>query len=373
MPHVLTSTLALAIAAVALAAGPDARAEAGRIETIVGTGEAGFAGDGGPAARAKLNQPFDVVYDRAGNLYISDTVNQRIRRVDAETGVITTVAGSGAKGFSGDGGPATEAKLDEPYGMAIDGLGNIYFADRLNRRVRRVDGATGVITTVAGNGDKTTSGDGGPATQAGIVEPNDVALDGRGRLFIADVSGHRVRVVDLASGRIDTFAGDGQGRHTGDGGPVSAASFFGPRAVEALPSGAVLVLERNGHSLRKVAADGVVSTIAGGPKGYKGDGGPAREAAFDGPKEMDLAPTGGLLIVDTENHAIRLIDGATGVVSTVAGRGKKGPEGDGGPALAAGLARPHGVAFTPDGRSFVIGDSENHRVRRVELLPTRAE
>ncbi|MDG3002361.1 SMP-30/gluconolactonase/LRE family protein [Paludisphaera mucosa] len=355
---------ALILASLALAPAEEPTSEPARIETIVGTGEAGFSGDGGPAARARLNQPFDVVYDRAGNLYLSDTGNQRIRRVDA-SGVITTVAGNGGKGFAGDGGPATAAKLDEPYGMAIDGDGNLYFADRLNRRVRRVDGRSGIITTVAGDGGKATSGDGGPGPDAGIVEPNDVALDGRGRLFIADVSGHRVRVVDLATGRIATFAGDGRGRRAGDGGPAATASFFGPRAVEALADGSLLILERNGHALRSVAADGTVSTIAGGSKGYRGDGGPARDAAFDGPKELDAGPNGDLLIVDTENHAIRRIDAKTHEVSTVAGRGVAAKDGDGGPAAAAGLARPHGVAFGPDGRSFVIGDTENHRIRRV--------
>ncbi|AMV37798.1 Serine/threonine-protein kinase PknD [Planctomyces sp. SH-PL62] len=322
----LPTALTLAASLLGLV-GDDAGAGAARIETIVGTGEAGFSGDGGPAAQARLDQPFDVVYDRAGNLYLSDTGNHRIRRVDAATGVITTVAGDGGKGFSGDGGPATSARLDEPYGMAIDADGTIYFADRLNRRVRRVDGGTGVITTVAGDGGEETSGDGGPGPEAGIVEPNDVALDGRGRLFIADVSGHRVRVVDLASGRIATFAGDGRGRRAGDGGPAATASFFGPRAVEALPDGSLLILERNGHSLRAVAADGTVSTLAGGGKGYRGDGGPARDAAFDGPKELDAAPNGDLLIVDTENHAIRRLDAATGLVSTVAGHGVKGGPG----------------------------------------------
>ncbi|WP_165251326.1 NHL domain-containing protein [Paludisphaera soli] len=356
---------ALTLAAIAIAPADEPDAPPARIETIVGTGEAGFSGDGGPAHRARLDQPFDVAYDRAGNLYLSDTGNHRIRRVDAATNVITTVAGDGGKGFSGDGGPATSARLDEPYGMAVDDEGSIYFADRLNRRVRKVDGRNGIITTVAGDGSEATSGDGGPAAKAGLVEPNDVALDGRGRLFIADVAGHRVRVVDLASGRIATFAGDGRGRRAGDGGRAVDASFFGPRAVEALADGTLLILERNGHSLRAVGPGGIVSTLAGGAKGYKGDGGPARDAAFDGPKEMDAGPDGGLLIVDTENHAIRRIDAASGVVITVAGRGAKGGGGDGGPATAAGLDRPHGVAFAPDGRAFVIGDTNNHRIRRV--------
>jgi len=362
----LAPSLALSLALVGLGPSDGPGGGPARIETIVGTGEAGFSGDGGPAASARLNQPFDVAYDRSGNLYLSDTGNHRIRRVDASTGAIATVAGDGRKGFSGDGGPATAASLDEPYGLAIDGDGTLYFADRLNRRVRRVDGRTGIIATVAGDGSGATSGDGGPATAAGIVEPNDVALDGRGRLFIADVSGHRVRVVDLATGRIATFAGDGRARRAGDGGRAASASFFGPRAVEARPDGSLLILERNGHSLRSVAPDGTVATVAGGRgKGYSGDGGPAAEAAFDGPKEMDAGPGGDLLIVDTENHAIRRIDAGTGRVSTVAGKGEAGGGGDGGPAVAAGLARPHGVAFGPDGRSFVVGDTENHRIRRV--------
>lgn len=323
---------------------------------IAGTGRAGFSGDDGPAAAAELRQPFDVAYDRHGNLFISDAPDHRIRRVDAQTGVITTVAGTGEAGFSGDGGPATSARLNEPYGLAIAPNGDLFFADRLNRRVRRIDGRTGIIATVAGDGSMATSGDGGPGPEAGIVEPNGVALDGRGRLYIADVSGHRVRALDLASGRISTFAGDGSPRRSGDGGPAASASFFGPRAVYALPDGSVLIVERNGHSLRMVSPDGVVSAVAGGSKGYRGDGGPARDAVFDGPKELDVGPGGEILVVDTENHAIRRI-APDGVVTTA----------------AAGLARPHGVAFTPDGGSFVVADSEHHRVVRVPLDVPPAE
>lgn len=319
-------------------------------EIVAGVGRAGSSGDGGPASRAELDQPFDVAYDGDGNLYISDATAHRIRRVDARTGRIETVVGRGEAGFSGDGGPATEARLNEPYGLAIDADGNLYFADRLNGRVRRVDARSGIIATIAGDGSKETSGDGGPGASAGIVEPNGVALDGRGRLFIADVSGQRVRVVELGSGRIATFAGDGSARRSGDGGPASSASFFGPRAVHVAPDGSLLVVERNGHSLRRIAPDGTVSTLAGGSKGYRGDGGPALDASFDGPKEIDVNADGDVLIVDTENHAIRRIfpDGA---ISTV----------------ASGLARPHGAAFAPDGRSFVVADSEHHRVIRVPL------
>ncbi len=321
-------------------------------EVVAGLDGPGFSGDGGLATHARLNQPFDVAYDRRGNLYISDAAAHRIRRVDGETGLISTIAGRGEPGFSGDGGAATEARLNEPYGLAIDAEGNVYFADRLNRRVRRVDARTGIIATIAGDGSKQSTGDGGPAVSAGIVEPNGVALDGRGKLYIADVSGHRVRVVDLATGRISPFAGDGAARRSGDGGPAGSASFFGPRAVHATPDGAVLIVERNGHSLRRVAPDGTVSTVAGGTKGSRGDGGPARDATFDGPKEIDVSPDGEILSVDTENNAIRLIDRA-GVVTMVANK----------------LARPHGAAFAPDGRTFVVADSEHHQVIRLPLRP----
>src|SRR5579883_2294190 len=184
------------------------------ISTAVGTGTPGYSGDGGPAVEARLNMPFDVAFDAAGSLYLSDTFNHCVRRVDAKTGKIETVAGSGKAGFSGDGGPAVKAQLNEPYGIVLDAPGNLYLADRLNRRVRKVEAKTGLITTLAGDGSKTFSGDGGPATRAGLVEPNGVALDAGGRrLFIADVADHRVRVVDLASGVITTFAGNGRGRH----------------------------------------------------------------------------------------------------------------------------------------------------------------
>ena len=337
------------------------------IATAVGTGQAGYAGDGGPAPEARLNMPFDVACDADGNLYLSDTLNHCLRRVDARSGTITTVAGDGQAGFSGDGGPATKARLREPYGLVLDAAGNLFVADRLNRRVRRIDARTGVITTLAGDGSKTYSGDGGPADRAGIVEPNGVTLDREGRkLYVADVADHRVRVVDLQSRTIATFAGTGRGRHEGDGGPASAASIFGARAVEVGPDGTLYILERQGNTLRAVDPNsGIIRTIAGtGAKGYTGDGGPALKATFDGPKELALDREGHIFIVDTENHAIRRIDARTGLVSTVAGNGQRGGSGDGGPATAARLDRPHGVVVVPGG-ALLIGDTGNHRIRRV--------
>ena len=257
--------------------------------------------------------------------------------------------------------------MNEPYGIVLDHAGNLYIADRLNRRVRRIDARTGMITTVAGDGSKTFSGDGGPATSAGLVEPNGVALDGAGRrLYVADVADNRVRVVDLDSGTITTFAGNGKGRHDGDGGPARDAEVFGARAVEVGPDGTVYVVERQGNTVRAVdPRTGVITTVAGtGKKGDSGDGGPARAATFNGPKELAVDARGNLFVVDTENHAIRRIDARTGLVTTLAGDGRRGGDGDGGPANRARLARPHGVAIGPDGAIY-IGDTENHRIRKV--------
>jgi DNA-binding beta-propeller fold protein YncE len=336
------------------------------ITTAVGTGEKGFAGDGGAATAALLNGPFDLAFDAGGDLYFSDTFNNRIRRVDARTGVIATVAGNGEEGFAGDGGPATRAALNQPYGIAIDRAGNFYIADRLNRRVRRVDAASGVITTVAGTGEAAYSGDGGPAPRAGLAEPNGLAFDPAQRLlYITDVADNRVRAVDLAAGTIATFAGTGAAEHSGDGGQAPAAGTFGARAVKVGADGTVYILERQGSSLRAVdPKTGIITTLAGTTaRGYSGDGGPALAAVFDAPKEMAIDRDGSLLIVDTENHAIRRIDRLTGIVTNIAG-GRQGSGGDGGPATAAGLDRPHGCVVGAD-CAIYIGDTNNHRVRKV--------
>jgi DNA-binding beta-propeller fold protein YncE len=337
------------------------------ITTAVGTGEKGYAGDGGPGTRAQLNGPFDVGFDTADNLYFSDTFNHCIRRVDARTNVITTLAGCGEPGYSGDGGPAISARFNEPYGIVVDKSGNVYVADRHNHCVRRIDAPAGIVTTFAGNGSSGFSGDDGPAARAGMVEPNGLALDPlQTRLFIADVADHRVRVVDLASETIWTFAGTGEAEHSGDGGPATKAGIYGARAVKVAASGTVYVLERQGSTLRAVdPLTGIIATIAGtGVRSYAGDNGPALTATFDAPKELAIDVEGNLLIVDTENHVIRRIDIRSRIVTTIAGNGRQGGQGDGGPATAASLDRPHGAAIAPDG-SIYIGDTNNHRIRRV--------
>ena len=340
------------------------------ITSPVGTGKKGFVGDGGPADRAELDQPFDVAFDRAGNLYFSDTFNHRIRKVDAKTGIISTVAGNGKRGFAGDGGKATDASLNEPYGIELDADGNLFIVDRLNFCVRKVDGKTAFISTIAGTGGKSGyGGDGGPATKALFVEPNGLCLDGKGKLYIADVAGHRVRVVDLKTGTIETAVGNGTGASTGDGGPVKDARTWGPRAVAVGPDGALYLVERNNHCVRRIdLAKGTVERFAGTTKkGYGGDGGKALDATFDGPKEIDIDKDGNVYVVDTENEAIRRIDAKTGIITTVAGKGRtKTPGlGDGGPATAATLGRPHGVAVGQDGALY-IGDTNSHRIRKVK-------
>jgi sugar lactone lactonase YvrE len=318
------------------------------VSIVAGTGEPGYSGDGSLALEARLNNPFDLAFAPDRSLVFSDTFNHCIRRIDAASGVISTICGTGAKGFSGDGDLAVHAQLNQPYGVAIDRSGRVFFADRLNRRVRVID-AAGIVSTLAGDGSGVYSGDGGPGARAGLVEPNGLALSpDQSQLFIADVAGHRVRVVDLAVGTIETFAGTGEARHHGDGGPAAEAAVFGARAVRVAPDGSLYVMERQGSCIRRVQ-DGIIETVAGtGTRGYSGDGGDARSAVFDAPKEMAVDHEGNIFVVDTENHAIRRIDARSWIITTIASE----------------LARPHGAVVAPDG-SVLIGDSEHHQIRRL--------
>jgi len=335
------------------------------ITAFAGNGTLGYDGDGGPATSAKLNNPFDVAFDTDGNLYFSDTNNHVVRKVTKD-GVIKTVAGNGKKGFAGDGGPATMASMNEPYGIEVDAEGNLYIVDRLNYCIRRVK-KDGTIETIAGTGGKSGyGGDGGLGTSAGFKEPNGLCLNGKGKLYIADVADHRVRVLDLKSEKIDTFCGNGKGQQVGDGGPIKDAMLLGPRAVAVGPDGSLYICERNGNCIRKADPEsGKITRVAGnGKKGYSGDDGPALDGTFNGPKEIDVDKQGNIYVVDTENQAIRRIDAKTGKLSTVAGSGKSGNTGDGGPALKATLGRPHGVVVGPDGGVY-IGDTLSHKIRVV--------
>ena len=337
----------------------------GIIQTIAGTGEAGYSGDGGPATAAVLREPFMCAFDPASNLVFSESRNYCVRRIDAQTGVITTLVGDGQAGYSGDGGPANRARLNEPYSLTVDDNGDIYIVDRLNAVVRKVDGATGIISTIAGTGEPGYGGDGGPGTLAQLREPNDCYLDGRGGLLIADIQDQRIRRLGLDTGIITTFAGNGEKVRAGDGLPATQASILGARAVCMDGIGNTYIAEREGNGVRKVDTSGIMSTLAGtGERGYTGDGGPAIAATWGAPKAIRCDAAGDVIVVDTENHAIRRIN-ADGIVTTMAG-GHLGADGDGGPATAAGLERPHGCGIGPDG-TLCIADSNNHRVRAVGL------
>lgn len=339
------------------------------IDTLAGTGKLGYAGDGGPAAAAQFNQPFHVALDGRGNLFVADNFNHCVRRIALKTGAITTVAGTGRKGYSGDGGSATKATFNEPYAISISDKGDLYIVDRLNATVRRVIADTGTINTIAGTGKSGRSGDGGPATESMLVEPNDCCLDGKGGLLIADVGDGRIRRVDLASGKISTFAGTKpphgkvDRRKIGDGGPADKAVIVGARAVCVDGKGNTYICEREGNAVRKVDAKGIISTLAGtGAKGAAD--GPAAKATFNGPKAIRCDVEGNIYIADTENHSIRFVDIKTLRVSTIAG-GHQGSGGDGGDARKAELDRPHGCILDSDGVLY-IADSSNHRIRRVK-------
>lgn len=339
-----------------------------RITTIAGTGRPGFAGDGGAGRSALLRQPFFVAFDPAGRLLIAEDENAVVRTVDRRGRIATLVGRGGVKSDAGDGGLAKSAAFVEPTALAVDRDGTLYVVDRGARKIRRVDARTNVITTLAGSGASGSAGDNGPARAAQFREPHDVALDGRGGLLIADVSDNRIRRVDLQTGIITTWGGTGRGAREGDNGPLARAAFAGPRALAVdVRDGTVYVCEREGNTVRRV--DGpikTVTTFAGtGAKGYEGDGGPAKNATFNGPKGVLCdSRTGDLFVVDTENHAIRHISAQTGIITTIAG-GAKGGHGDDGPAARAGLDRPHGVALDPGDGALLIADSNNHRVRRV--------
>ena len=360
----------------ALSQGADEPAKPGTMTTLAGTGKKGYTGDGGPANAAQLNEPFHCEVDGRGNLYVAESGNHCIRKVNLKTGVITTVAGTGKKGYTGDGGTATQATFNEPYSVVADRDDNLYITDRLNAVVRRVDGKTGIITTIAGTGQKGSSGDGGKGAAAQLREPNDAVLDGFGRLLIADVADWRIRRLYLETGSIDTFSGVGKAAiplkkkidrsKTGDEGLAGAATIVGARAVCVDDMGNTYICEREGSAIRKVNKRGTIRTIAGtGEWGYSGDGGDAKQAVFAGPKGIRCDAAGNIYVVDCENHCVRRIDAKTNIVTTVAG-GRKGPGGDGGPATQAGMDRPHGCCIDAMGNLY-IADTNNHRVRMVRL------
>ena len=331
---------------------------AAAVSTLIGTGTPGYSD-------REINNPYGLVIGPDGALYFCDLGNQRIRRLDLKTRRTSTIAGSGRRGYDGDGGPAAEASLNMPHEIQFDAARNLYIAERDNHAIRKVDATTRIISTLAGTGAPGFSGDGGSASQAQLRQPHSIAVDTDGKLLICDVGNHRVRRVDLATGKIETFAGTGDRTPTADGASLKGAALNGPRTM-AFHEGDLYLALREGNAIYRIAAkSATIHHVAGtGAQGYTGDGASARAATFAGPKGLACG-RGTVYVADTENHVIRRIDLASGIVTTVLGTGGRGdgPETD---PLGCALSRPHGVLVAA-GRLYVA-DSEAHRIRVVDAL-----
>jgi sugar lactone lactonase YvrE len=345
---------------------PTGLTHAQTISTVAGNGTAGFSGDGGPATSAEMDNPTGVAVDSSGNIYFADPDNQRIRKVTASTGHMSTVAGNGTYGFSGDGGAATSAELKNPDAVAVDSSGNVYIVDHTNSRIRKVTVSTGVITTVAGNGTTGYSGDGGAATSAELYWPEGVAVDSSGNIYIADSFSNRVRKVTVSTGVITTVAGSGTAGYSGDGSAATSAELNFPTGVAVDSSGNIYIADIDNYVIRKVTAStGVISRVAGnGTAGFSGDSGLAISAELSTPAGVAVDTSGNIYIGDYRNERIRKVTASTGNITTVAGNGTEGFSGDGGAATSAELNYPESVAVDTSG-NFYIGDYGNLRIRKV--------
>ncbi|HUS34652.1 MAG TPA: hypothetical protein VM680_04795 [Verrucomicrobiae bacterium] len=335
-----------------------------KIETVAGTGKAGFSGDGGPALKAELNNPYGLVVGPGGALFICDMGNHRIRKID-KSGVITTVAGNGEKGWSGDGGPATAAALNEPYEVRFDRAGNMYFVEMRSAVVRRVDSKAGIISTIAGTGKAGFQGDGGAATNAMLNQPHSIQLVGPD-LWICDIGNHRIRAVDLKKGTIRTIGGTGDPLPTRSGELLANNPLNGPRALDVDAAGDIWLALREGNMIYRIKTETHRITRAAGSGKSGFVNGPAIEATLSGPKGVTTDRNNWVIWADTESHTIRYLDPKQRTVETLVGTGKVG-DGKDGEALKCELARPHGVHVDANNVLW-IGDSENHRVRKV-ILP----
>ena len=334
------------------------------ISTVAGTGLPGLSGDGGPATQAQLDRPRDADVGPDGSIYIADTFNHAIRRITPD-GTITRFAGTGVAGYGGDNGPATSAMLTWPHDVSVDQVtGEVYIADSNNNRVRKVD-TSGTITTVAGNGRVGLVGDGKLATTARLNKPKSVAV-ADGRLYIADGLNDAIRVVDLSTGIITRLAGTGVAGFSGDGGPATQAMLNVPQRIAIGPRGGVYVADSLNNRIRKISVNGVINTIAGtGVAGFSGDGGDALLAQIKGPKGIVVNPYASVVYFsDSENNRVRQIDMRTGVITTIAGKARKGFTGDGGPSGVALLSNPRGLALDPWGR-LLVADKGNSAIRVI--------
>ena len=338
--------------------------DTGMIETIAGTGEAGYNGDEIPASRAQLSRPEFAVFGPDGDLFIADSYNNRVRRINHRTNMISTVAGTGERGFSGDGGAATAAELHFPEGIAVDIQGNLFISDTVNRRIRRVDARTGMIATYAGTGEVGTNEEGTPALQAKFLRLARIAVDRNDNLYVADSPSHRILVIDPKTRLLRTFAGTGTSGFSGDGGLATEANISFPEGITIAANGDLYFADVGNHRVRKVnAKTGFIGTVAGtGEKGFQGDGGPALNARLWSPGRVWVDHNGNVLIADILSARIRRVDAKSGVITTVVGTGDWG---DGGPARNAILAVPGDVVYA-DGKVYVA-DYGTRRVRRIDL------
>ena len=328
------------------------------ITSFAGNGTAGYSGDGGQAALAQINRVVGLAVDAAGNIYLAEELNNRVRKVDAN-GVITTFAGTGVAGFGGDTEPAAQAQLSGPLGVCVSPSGDVYVTDQGNKRVRKI--SSGTITTVAGNGSSGNSGDGGAATAAAMTIPIRCAVDQSSNLFIVDQGAHVIRKVNT-SGVISTYAGTTQG-FSGDGGPATQARMNNPTALAFDASGNLYVTDQFNHRIRRIDSSGTILTVAGnGSAAFSGDGGPATSASLNYPGGIVLDSSGTLFLVDCVNERVRKVSGGT--ISTVAGTGATGYAGDGGPALQAQFNNPFAITLDEAGNLYV-GDIANNRVRKI--------
>jgi streptogramin lyase len=338
------------------------RAESWSISTFAGTGKQGFSGDGAEATSAQIDNPFGVIRGPDGAIWFCEYTGQRIRRVDAE-GRISTVAGCGKKGYSGDGGSALEACFNLPHELRFDGQGNLYIVDMQNHAVRKVDMKSKIITTFAGTGQPGYSGDGGPANLAQLSQPHSIQFSPAGDLYICDIKNHVIRRVEMKTGIITTFAGTGKPGQTPTGSSIAGTPLKGPRSLEFDAEGDLWLATREGNQVFRFDMKAqVIHHIAGtGKSGFTGHGGPALQATLSGPKGIAIDREGRVWLADCESHSIRRIDPKTGLIELIAGLNQKGdgPEGD---PLQCKMARPHGIFCDADGSVF-IGDSEAHRVR----------
>lgn len=333
----------------------------GDIYTIAGNGATGYSGDGGAATSAELSFPSGVAVDKLGNIYIADNSNNVIREVNAG-GIISTIAGTGTAGFSGDGGAASSAQLNLPVGVAVDSSGNVYIADYNNQRIRKIT-TSGIISTYAGNGIIGFSGDGAAASSAELDMPYGVAVDITGNVYVADENNNRIRIINT-SGTISTFAGNGTQGYSGDGAAATAAELNNPGGVAVDRSGNVYIADDNNERIRKVNTSGIILTFAGnGIAGFYGDGGPAVSAELYRPGGVTVDTSGNVYIADVINNRIRIVTPA-GNISTYAGNGTQGYIGDNGAAVLAELNLPTGVASSISGNIY-IADNNNQVIREI--------